>query len=148
MDIFGKEAIVEIPAQITPEQKAWLDMMVRKGKIAVPPGGTLPEGSVISIFMRTLLWNSEEQGQTLDMVTREGLEELRSQRNLVELKVQLAQDQKTWLEKMAASSKVVPAAGDSVVSMFIRVLLTNAMDQQKALEASAKRPAAPIGRAR
>ncbi len=86
--------------------------------------------------MRTLLWNSEEQGQTLDMVTREGLEELRSQRNLVELKVQLAQDQKTWLEKMAASSKVVPAAGDSVVSMFIRVLLTNAMDQQKALEAS------------
>ena len=107
MDIFGKEAIVEIPAQITPEQKAWLDMMVRKGKIAVPPGGTLPEGSVISIFMRTLLWNSEEQGQTLDMVTREGLEELRSQRNLVELKVQLAQDQKTWLEKMAASSKVV-----------------------------------------
>ena len=132
----GKEAIVEIPAQITPEQKAWLDMMVRKGKIAVPPGGTLPEGSVISIFMRTLLWNSEEQGQTLDMVTREGLEELRSQRNLVELKVQLAQDQKTWLEKMAASSKVVPAAGDSVVSMFIRVLLTNAMDQQKALEAS------------
>ena len=84
MDIFGKEAIVEIPAQITPEQKAWLDMMVRKGKIAVPPGGTLPEGSVISIFMRTLLWNSEEQGQTLDMVTREGLEELRSQRNLVE----------------------------------------------------------------
>ncbi|TLY36108.1 MAG: hypothetical protein E6K60_08835 [Nitrospirae bacterium] len=136
MDIFGKEAIVEIPAQITPEQKAWLDMMVRKGKIAVPPGGTLPEGSVISIFMRTLLWNSEEQGQTLDMVTREGLEELRSQRNLVELKVQLAQDQKTWLEKMAASSKVVPAAGDSVVSMFIRVLLTNAMDQQKALEAS------------
>ena len=136
MDIFGKEAIVEIPAQITPEQKAWLDMMVRKGKIAVPPGGTLPVGSVISIFMRTLLWNSEEQGQTLDMVTREGLEELRSQRNLVELKVQLAQDQKTWLEKMAASSKVVPAAGDSVVSMFIRVLLTNAMDQQKALEAS------------
>ena len=136
MDIFGKEAIVEIPAQITPEQKAWLDMMVRKGKIAVPPGGTLPEGSVISIFMRTLLWNSEEQGQTLDMVTREGPEELRSQRNLVELKVQLAQDQKTWLEKMAASSKVVPAAGDSVVSMFIRVLLTNAMDQQKALEAS------------
>jgi len=136
MDIFGKEAIVEIPAQITPEQKAWLDMMVRKGKIAVPPGGTLPEGSVISIFMRTLLWNSEEQGQTLDMVTREGLEKLRSQRHLVELKVQLAQDQKTWLEKMAASSKVVPAAGDSVVSMFIRVLLTNAMDQQKALEAS------------
>src|SRR5947208_16801893 len=136
MDIFGNVKLAEISLLITPDQKAWLDMMVRKGKIAVPPGGTLPEGSVISIFMRTLLWNSEEQGQTLDMVTREGLEELRSQRNLVELKVQLAQDQKTWLEKMAASSKVVPAAGDSVVSMFIRVLLTNAMDQQKALEAS------------
>ena len=136
MDIFGKEAIVEIPAQITPEQKAWLDMMVRKGKIAVPPGGTLPEGSVISIFMRTLLWNSEEQGQTLDMVPQEGLEELRNQRNLVDLKVQLAQDQKTWLEKMAASSKVVPSTGDSVISMFIRVLLMHAMEQQKALEAS------------
>src|ERR1051326_7901966 len=112
MDIFGKEAIVEIPALITPEQKAWLDMMVRKGKIAVPPGGSLPEGSVISIFMRTLLWNSEEQGQTLDMVPEEGLQELRAQRDLVEMKIQVAQDQKNWLEKMAAASRVAPSPGD------------------------------------
>ena len=55
MDIFGKEAIVEIPAQITPEQKAWLDMMVRKGKIAVPPGGTLPEGCHFYFYADALM---------------------------------------------------------------------------------------------
>src|SRR5437899_4375303 len=104
MDIFGKEAIVEIPAQITPEQKAWLEMMVLKGKIAVPPGGTLPEGSVISIFMRTLLWNSEEQRQSIDLVPEEVLREVRGQ-PLVEIKAQVSEDQKAWLDKMAASSK-------------------------------------------
>src|SRR5207244_2041345 len=105
MDIFGKEAIVEISSLVTPEQKAWLEMMVRKGKIAVPPGGTLPEGSVISIFMRTLLWNSEEQRQSIDLVPEEVLHEVRGQ-PLVEIKAQVSEDQKAWLDKMAASSKV------------------------------------------
>ena len=71
MDLFGKVPLVEIPILITEDQKTWLETLVRKGKIAVPPGGTLPEGSVISIFMRTVLWNSEEQRQSLEMVPEE-----------------------------------------------------------------------------
>ena len=134
MDIFGNVKLAEIPLLISPEQKAWLEMMVRKGKIAVPPGGTLPEGSVISIFLRTMLWNSEEQGQTLDNLLDEGIEELRSQKGLVEIAAQVSEDQKAWLDKMAATSRVLPTPGDTVISMFTRVLLENAMEQQKALE--------------
>src|SRR5437660_5168096 len=134
MDIFGKEAIGEIPAQITPEQKAWLDMMVRKGKIAVPPGGTLPEGSVISIFMRTVLWNSEEQRQSLEMVPEEIQKKMCEGRGLVAIQTQVSVDQKAWLDKAAASSKVSLPPGDSPISLFTRVLLENAMEQQKALE--------------
>ncbi len=134
MDIFGNVKLAEIPLLITPEQKAWLEMMVRKGKIAVPPGGTLPEGSVISIFLRTMLWNSEEQRQTLDNLLDEGIEELQSQTGLVEIAAQVSEDQKTWLDKMAATSRVLPTPGDTVISMFTRVLLENAMEQQKALE--------------
>ena len=134
MDIFGNVKLAEIPLLITHEQKAWLEMMVRKGKIAVPPGGTLPEGSVISIFLRTMLWNSEEQRQTLDNLLDEGIEELRRQTGLVEITAQVSEDQKAWLDKMAATSRVSPSPGDSVISMFTRVLLENAMEQQKALE--------------
>lgn len=136
MDIFGNVKLAEIPILITTDQKNWLEMMVKKGKIAVPPGGTLPEGSVISIFMRTLLWNSEEQGQTLDMVPEDLLEEIRGERGLIEIKVQISEDQKAWLGKIAAASKVSPSTGDSVISMFVRILLTDAMEQQKALELS------------
>jgi hypothetical protein len=35
--------------------------MVREGKIAVPPGGTLAMGSVVSMFIRALLHNAMEQ---------------------------------------------------------------------------------------
>jgi hypothetical protein len=136
MDLFGNVKLAEIPILITADQKNWLEMMVRKGKIAVPPGGTLPEGSVISIFMRTLLWNSEEQRQTLDMVPEETLGGLRRETGLVEIKVQISEDQKAWLDKMATASAVAPPSGDSVISMFVRVLLTNAIEQQKALELS------------
>jgi hypothetical protein len=135
MDIFANVKLAEIPLLIAADQKAWLEMMVRKGKIAVPPGGTLPEGSVISIFMRTLLWNSEEQRQSIDMVPEEVLREVQGQ-TLVEIKVQVSEDQKAWLDKMAASSKVSVPPGDTVISMFTRVLLNNAMEQQKALEQS------------
>ena len=134
MDIFGNVKLAEIPLLITPEQKAWLEMMVRKGKIAVPPGGTLPEGSVISIFLRTMLWNSEEQRQTLDNLLDEGIEDLRRQTGLVKIAAQISEDQKAWLDKMAATSRVLPTPGDTVISMFTRVLLENAMEQQKALE--------------
>ena len=136
MDLFGNVKLSEIPILITPEQKNWLEMMVRKGKIAVPPGGTLPEGSVISIFMRTLLWNSEEQRHTLDMVPEETLQELHRETGLIAMNVQVSEDQKAWLDTMAVASKVTPSPGDSVISMFVRVLLTNAIAQQKALELS------------
>ena len=134
MDMFGNVKLVELPVLITPEQKAWLEMMVKKGKIAVPPGGTLPEGSVISIFLRTMLWNSEEQRQSIDGLPEDMIEEFRRQSGLVEISAQVSEDQKAWLDKMAAASKVTPAAGDSVMSMFTRVLLQNAMEQQQALE--------------
>src|SRR5438445_4347608 len=133
MDIFGNVKLAEIPLLITPEQKAWLAMMVRKGKIAVPPGGTLPEGSVITIFLRTMLWNSEEQRQALDNLLDEGIEELRRQTGLVEITPQVSEDQKAWLDKMAATSRVSPSPGDSIMSMFTPVLLDSAMEQQKAL---------------
>jgi len=134
MDMFGNVKLVELSLLITQEQKAWLEMMVKKGKIAVPPGGTLPEGSVISIFLRTMLWNSEEQRQSIDGLPEDMIEEFRRQSGLVEISAQVSEDQKAWLDKMAAASKVTPAAGDSVMSMFTRVLLQNAMEQQQALE--------------
>jgi hypothetical protein len=134
MDVFGNVKLAELTLFITPDQKAWLEMMVRKGKIAVPPGGTLPEGSVVSIFLRTMLWNSEEQRQSLDAVPEELIDELRRQTGLVEIKAQVSEDQKAWLDRMSASSKVSPSPGDSVIAMFARVLLQNAIEQQKALE--------------
>ena len=134
MELFGNVKLVEISLLITPEQKAWLEMMVKKGKIAVPPGGTLPEGSVISIFLRTMLWNSEEQRQTIDRAPNDLIEQLRGQTGLVSITAQVSEDQKAWLDHMAANSKVSPASGDSVISMFGRILLQDALEQQKALE--------------
>ena len=134
MDLFGKVPLVEIPILITEDQKTWLETLVRKGKIAVPPGGTLPEGSVISIFMRTVLWNSEEQRQCLEMVPEEIQKKMCEGQGLVAIKTQVSVDQKAWLDKAAASSKVPLPPGDSPISLFTRVLLENAMEQQKALE--------------
>jgi len=134
MDLFGKVPLVEIPILITEDQKTWLETLVRKGKIAVPPGGTLPEGSVISIFMRTVLWNSEEQRQSLEMVPEEIQKRMCEGQGLVAIKTQVSVDQKAWLDKAAASSKIPLPPGDSPISLFTRVLLENAMEQQKALE--------------
>jgi len=63
MDMFGKIPLVEIPVHITPDQKNWLDRMVEEGKIAIPPGGTLEKGSVISMFLRMLIHNAMEEQQ-------------------------------------------------------------------------------------
>ena len=134
MDLFGKVPLVEIPILITEDQKTWLETLVRKGKIAVPPGGTLPEGSVISIFMRTVLWNSEEQRQSLEMVPEEIQKKMCEGQGLVAVQTQVSVDQKAWLDKAAASSKIPLPPGDSPISLFTRVLLENAMEQQKALE--------------
>ena len=134
MDLFGKVPLVEIPILITADQKTWLETLVKKGKIAVPPGGTLPEGSVISIFMRTVLWNSEEQRQSLEMVPEEIQKKMCEGQGLVGIKTQVSVDQKAWLDKAAASTKIPLPPGDSPISLFTRVLLENAMEQQKALE--------------
>ena len=62
MDVFGgNEQLVEIKVQISGDQKAWLERMVKEGKIAVPPGGNLAMGSVVSMFIRALLHNAMEQ---------------------------------------------------------------------------------------
>ena len=62
MDPFGgKEELVEVKFQISQDQKKWLEKMVKEGKIAVPPGGTLAMGSVVSMFIRALLHNAMEQ---------------------------------------------------------------------------------------
>jgi len=134
MDLFGNVKLAEIPLLITPEQRSWLEVMVRKGKIAVPPGGTLPEGSVISIFLRTMLWNSEEQRQSIDRAPMEVIDQLRAQTGLVEITAQISEDQKAWLDRMNASSNLAPSPGDTVVSMFARILLQDAIEQQQALE--------------
>ena len=134
MDLFGKVPLVEIPILITVDQKTWLETLVKKGKIAIPPGGTLPEGSVISIFMRTLLWDSEERRQSLEMVPEEIQQKVCEGKGLVATQIQVSVDQKAWLGKAAASSKVPLPPGDSPISLFTRILLENAMEQQKALE--------------
>ena len=134
MDLFGKVPLVEIPVMITREEKAWLEMMMKKGKIAVPPGGSLPEGSVISIFIRTMLWNAEELHQSLDMVPGEALNTLLEKKELVEIRIQISSDQKAWLDKVGSSSGTPLPPNDSATSLFVRVLLENAMEQQRALE--------------
>ena len=134
MDLFGKVLLVDIPILITADHKTWLETLVRKGKIAIPPGGTLPEGSVISIFMRTVLWNSEEQRQSLEMVPEEIQKKMCEGQGLIAIQTQVSVDQKAWLDKAAASSKVSLPSGDSSISLFTRILLENAMEQQKALE--------------
>jgi hypothetical protein len=136
MDLFGKVTLIEIPVAITQAQKAWLDMMVKKGKIAVPPGGSLPEGSVISIFMRTLLWDSQERGHTLGMVPEETLQGVLEEKALFPMNIQITEEQKDYLMKAIEGSTVSPPHGDSAAALFIRVILENAMEQEKALKAS------------
>ena len=38
-----------------------LDKMIKEGRIAVPPGGTLEKGSLYSMFIRMLLHNAMEE---------------------------------------------------------------------------------------
>jgi hypothetical protein len=61
MDMFGKVGLVEVPILIAPDQKAWMDRMIKEGKIAIPPGGTLEKGSLYSMFVRMLLHNAMEE---------------------------------------------------------------------------------------
>ncbi len=61
MDMFGIIGLVEIPIHIAPDQKTWLDKMIKVNKIAIPPGGTLEKGSLYSMFIRMLLHNAMEE---------------------------------------------------------------------------------------
>ena len=61
MDMFGKVGLVELPILIAPDQKAWLDLMIKENRIAVPPGGTLEKGSLYSMYIRMLLHNAMEE---------------------------------------------------------------------------------------
>lgn len=66
-DVFGgKEELVEVKFQISQDQKKWLERMVKEGKIAVPPGGSLSVGSVVSMFIRALLHNAMEQQEAME----------------------------------------------------------------------------------
>ena len=71
MDMFGKVGLVEIPVLIAPDQKAWLDKMVKEGKIAVPPGGSLEKGSLISMFLRMLIHNAMEEQARQEALDKE-----------------------------------------------------------------------------
>jgi len=65
-DVFGgREELVEVKFQISQDQKKWLEKMVKDGKIAVPPGGSLSVGNVASMFIRALLHNAMEQQQAI-----------------------------------------------------------------------------------
>jgi hypothetical protein len=61
MDMFGKVGLVELPILVAPDQKAWLDQMIKENRIAVPPGGTLEKGSLYSMYIRMLLHNAMEE---------------------------------------------------------------------------------------
>lgn len=59
---------------------------------------------------------------------------------LVEIPVLISPDQKEWLDRMIAQGKIaVPPGGTlekgSLYSMFIRMLLHNAMEEQRRQEA-------------
>jgi hypothetical protein len=75
MDMFGKVGLIEIPVLIAPDQKAWLEKMVKEGKIAVPPGGTLEKGSLISMFIRMLLHNAMEEQKRQEALEAEDEDE-------------------------------------------------------------------------
>lgn len=75
MDMFGKVGLVEIPVLIAPDQKAWLEKMIEQGKIAIPPGGTLEKGSLISMFIRMLIHNAMEEQKRQEALEMEDEDE-------------------------------------------------------------------------
>ena len=71
-DVFGgKVELVEVKFQISQDQKAWLEKMVKSGKIAVPPGGSLSVGNVASMFIRALLHNAMEQQEAMERADKD-----------------------------------------------------------------------------
>jgi len=71
MDMMGRVGLVEIPILIAPDQKIWMDRMIKEGKIAIPPGGTLEKGSLYSMFVRMLLHNAMEEQKRQEVLDAE-----------------------------------------------------------------------------
>ena len=49
--------------------------MVKEGKIAVPPGGSLEKGSLISMFLRMLIHNAMEEQARQEALDKEDEDE-------------------------------------------------------------------------
>lgn len=75
MEMFGRVGLVEIPVLIALDQKEWLDRMIKEGKIAIPPGGTLEKGSLYSMFIRMLLHNAMEEQKRQEALDAEDEDE-------------------------------------------------------------------------
>jgi hypothetical protein len=71
MDMMGRVGLVEIPILIAPDQKIWMDRMIKEGRIAIPPGGTLEKGSLYSMFIRMLLHNAMEEQKRQEVLDAE-----------------------------------------------------------------------------
>src|SRR3954463_10256656 len=71
MDMMGRVGLVEIPILIAPDQKVWMDRMIKEGKIAITPGGTLEKGSLYSMFVRMLLHNAMEEQKRQEVLDAE-----------------------------------------------------------------------------
>ncbi|MDZ4854799.1 MAG: hypothetical protein SGJ26_08075 [Nitrospirota bacterium] len=71
MDMMGRVGLVEISILIAPDQKIWMDRMIKEGKIAIPPGGTLEKGSLYSLFIRMLLVNAMEEQKRQEVLDAE-----------------------------------------------------------------------------
>ena len=71
MEMFGRVGLVEIPILIAPDQKEWLDRMIKEGWIAIPPGGSLEKGSLYSMFIRMLLHNAMEEQKRQEVLQAE-----------------------------------------------------------------------------
>ena len=71
MDMMGRVGLVEIPILIAPDQKVWMDRMIKECKIAIPPGGTLEKGSLYSMFVRMLLHNAMEEQKRQEVLDAE-----------------------------------------------------------------------------
>ena len=71
MDMMGRVGLIEIPILIAPDQKIWMDRMIKEGKIAIPPGGTLEKGSLYSMFVRMLLHNAMEEQKRQEVLDAE-----------------------------------------------------------------------------
>ena len=71
MDMMGRVGLVEIPILIAADQKVWMDRMIKEGRIAIPPGGTLEKGSLYSMFVRMLLHNAMEEQKRQEVLDAE-----------------------------------------------------------------------------